>query len=240
MNKFKKIFLLPVLFGAVVFVTGCSLFEKDDSASLAFFIDKAMVSKIRETASLTEISSRSASRALTDENDEFFLDLSLKGGYEAEKTLPVTEGATATFSDIPVGTSVYVSGVAYRLQTEGEKEVKTLYYAGESEKITIHAGDNSVSLRLKKMGSLSVQITVDSSENDIALSYTVDGTDIVFTATGSETLASTSVYAWYVDGNRQEENTSSFTLTTEGMTAGTYEIGVACGTKSASATIKIE
>ena len=136
--------LFAVIFAAAVFMTGCSLFDTldDKGASLTFRVTGEMAAKIAgETRS-----AHSADNGGSD-TDGLFFDIALKGGYSASKTLAVAEGAAATFSDIPVGTTLYAEGEAYRTE-DGEK---VILYTGKSEKITIQEGVNTLALKMKKV-----------------------------------------------------------------------------------------
>ena len=134
--------LLFTLSSALLFITGCSLFENSGAGRITFRIDGETADKIAH-----ESQSRAAARTLTAEEMEgLCFEIELKGDYAAKKTLPVTEGATAVFDDIPVGISLYAEGSAYRV-TDGEKAI---FYTGKSKEITIQEGENSLSLVMKK------------------------------------------------------------------------------------------
>ena len=138
MQKVKSLFVLL----AVIFSVSCSLLDGGKEASVTFTIDKATASKIAGAAS-----SRSTARALTaGEMEGLFFDIELKGGYAAKETLPVTEGASVTFTDIPAETKVYAEATAYKI----ENDEKQILYTGRSEEITIQEGENSLSLVMRK------------------------------------------------------------------------------------------
>ncbi len=143
--------LLFTLSSALLFITGCSLFENSGTGRITFRIDGETADKIAQ-----ESQSRAAARTLTAEEMEgLCFEIELKGDYAAKKTLPVTEGATAVFDDLPVGISLYAEGSAYR-GTDGEK---VILYTGRSEEITIHEGENSLSLVMKKIESTEPEPT---------------------------------------------------------------------------------
>ena len=138
MQKVKSLFVLL----AVIFSVSCSLLDGGKEASVTFTIDKATASKIAGAAS-----SRSTARALTaGEMEGLFFEIELKGGYAAKETLPVTEGASVTFTDIPAETKVYAEATAYKI----ENDEKQILYTGRSEEITIQEGENSLSLVMRK------------------------------------------------------------------------------------------
>ena len=116
--------------------------DDDSNGSVTVRVTGEMAAKIAGEAR----SARSADDGGSD-TDGLFFDIALKGGYSASKTLAVAEGAAATFSDIPVGTTLYAEGEAYRTE-DGEK---VILYTGKSEKITIQEGVNTLSLKMQKV-----------------------------------------------------------------------------------------
>ena len=162
MQKAKSLFILL----AVIFSTSCSLFERDNAASVSFSIDRATAGKIAEAAS-----ARSVARNLAAEEMEgLFLDIELKGGHVAGKTIPVTEGATAVFDDIPVGISLYAEGSAYRV-TDGEKAI---FYTGKSKEIKIQEGENSLSLEMKKTEPIEPE-PVEPEPTEYTITFELNG-----------------------------------------------------------------
>ena len=140
--------LAALIVGAALFMTGCPLLESDSSGSLTFRVTGEMAAKIAGEASSRSARSLSAEDVSTGSTTEgLYLDIALKGGYSASKTIAVAKGAAATFSDIPVGTTLYAEGEAYRTE-DGEK---VILYTGKSEKITIQEGVNTLSLKMQKV-----------------------------------------------------------------------------------------
>ncbi len=108
--------------------------DAQKTGSVSFCIGDGVYSKI------------SASRA-ADENTEgeYYLQVSLKGGYNEEKTMPIHDNtirAIMTFGDIPEGAEVWAYALIYKV-FDGEKEY---ILEGTSEKITIAEGDNALSI----------------------------------------------------------------------------------------------
>lgn len=80
-----------------------------------------------------------------------------------------------TFSEIPVGTEVSVSATIYGSLTESKNEPEYRLYAGESDKITVKPGNNTITLKLEKTED-KAEISVDGI-GEIALSIICnDGT----------------------------------------------------------------
>ena len=118
--------LLLTLSSALLFITGCSLFENSGSGRITFRIDGETADKIAH-----ESQSRAAARTLTAEEMEgLYFEIELKGDYAAKQTLPVTEGASVTFEEIPVGTRVYAEATAYKI----ENDEKQILYTGRPKK----------------------------------------------------------------------------------------------------------
>ena len=237
LHRMKSVLLALV---SSLFLWSCSLFEADVTGSVTFCIDAVTEGIITEAAS-----TQPAARSLTaedipieDTSDGLYFDISLKGEIKVQKTLSVVEGASVTFENIPVGTELWAEGTAYRTEkTESGTEQRVVFYSGKSENIKVRAGKNTLSLLMKKSGSLFVNVTVviHSDDNGISLSQTTDGTKIIFTAGESS-----EAYIWYVDGVKQSDTGAIFEFETEGMTTGVYEIEVVNGEKSAFATVEIE
>ena len=154
--------LLFTLSSALLFITGCSLLESDSGGSVTFRIDGVTAEILRHAQNDKSRHAElvSASRSLTAEDvstgsttEGLYFDIALKGGYTASQTLPVTDGATATFDDIPVGTTLWAEGEAYRTE-DGEK---VILYTGTSEKITVR--DSGETLGETALSEISAETT---------------------------------------------------------------------------------
>ncbi|MBQ9205138.1 MAG: InlB B-repeat-containing protein [Treponema sp.] len=157
---------IAVILAAAVFIAGCSLFENSGAGRITFSIDGETADKI-----FLASQSRAAARTLTAEEMEgLYFEIDLKGDYTAKKTLPVMEGATAVFDDIPVGISLYAEGSAYRV-TDGEK---VILYTGRSEEITIQEGKNSLSLVMKKTEPAEPE-PVEPEPTEYTITFVLDG-----------------------------------------------------------------
>lgn len=131
------------LFIAASLFTSCSFFdnslENNLSASVSFQING--------------IKSRSA----TDTKNEFsFLEVMLKGDYEALQTVKIENGkASISFLNIPLGIQVWAEASIYVISGE-EKQI---LYKGKSATVTITAGDNALIIPMK-------QNTAETPESD--------------------------------------------------------------------------
>ena len=77
-----------------------------------------------------------------------------------------------TFSEIPAGTKVSVSVTIYGSLTESKNEPKYRLYAGESDKITVKPGNNTITLKLEKTKDIA-EISIDGIESiSLDVSYT--------------------------------------------------------------------
>ena len=131
---------------AAVDFTSCSFFEPSEGANVSFTIDKTMAQKISEEAGV-RLAGRSAARSLTaDEMQGLYFEITLNGSYQDSKTVPVAENATITFENVPVGSSIYARGLAYKTDTEK----KLVLYEGQSETIIVSGGTNALSLALRR------------------------------------------------------------------------------------------
>lgn len=143
MHKLVQRRICLFLFIAASLFTSCSFFdnslENNLSASVSFQING--------------IKSRSA----TDTKNEFsFLEVMLKGDYEALQTVKIENGkASISFSNIPVGIQVWAEASIYVISGE-EKQI---LYKGKSATVTITAGDNALIIPMK-------QNTAETPESD--------------------------------------------------------------------------
>lgn len=91
-----------------------------------------------------------------------------------------------TFSEIPAGTEVSVSVTIYGSLTESKNEPKYRLYAGESDKITVKPGNNTITLKLEKIEDFA-GISIDGIENivlEVTYQNETDGTTVTVTDEG--------------------------------------------------------
>ena len=127
-----------------------------------------------------------------------------------------------TFSEIPAGTKVSVSATIYGSLTKSKNEPEYRLYAGESDKITVKPGNNTITLKLEKIEDFA-GISIDGIEN-IVLEVTYQNeTDegeffpsaLPFTAKLSSLPASSDeiTVTWLLNGNEQSaQEGNPFTL----------------------------
>ena len=134
-----------------------------------------------------------------------------------------------TFSEIPAGTKVSVSATIYGSLTKSKNEPEYRLYAGESDKITVKPGNNTITLKLEKIEDFA-GISIDGIENIVLeVTYkndtdeTVTVTDegeffsfaLPFTAKLSSLPASSDeiTVTWLLNGNEQSaQEGNPFTL----------------------------
>ena len=133
-----------------------------------------------------------------------------------------------TFSEIPAGTKVSVSATIYGSLTKSKNEPEYRLYAGESDKITVKPGNNTITLKLEKIEDFA-GISIDGIENIVQVTYkndtdeTVTVTDegeffsfaLPFTAKLSRLPASSDeiTVTWLLNGNEQSaQEGDPFTL----------------------------
>ncbi|MCR5289445.1 MAG: hypothetical protein K6E51_05590 [Treponema sp.] len=204
-------YMLLCLTVLVCLISGCTLLDSpDERGSITFYMSGDMAHRIA--------SGNGARAALTPEEMEgLYFDIDIKGDFEASETIPVTEGAVATFSDIPVGSEIYAEALAYRIEDSN----KVKLYKGKSKKVTIENGENLLEILMQwayfgtKMPgeSLALYDIVFNDGSAVAYSDTLTLTDeqkaaamaVIFYAgsgspnVGSQTLGVgvTNTYAYY-------------------------------------------
>ena len=206
-NRLKS--ALAALFAAAaLFMTGCPLLESNSSGSLTFRVTGEMAAKIAG-----EASARSAARSLSAEDvstgsttEDLYFDIALKGGYTASQTLPVTDGAAATFGDIPVGTTLYAEGEAYEIK-DGKK---IILYTGTSEKITIQEGVNTLSLKMQNVkqedpAAETYTVTFETNGGSEIEAQTVTSGEKATEPTTAPTKSGYGFAGWYSDSNLTSE-----------------------------------
>lgn len=133
---------LPFFFIVLLSFTGCSNLEPATTSQISFTINAAR-------------------KIITDslEPSEIFIDVELKGGYEASKSAVLTpdKDNTFTFDKVPVGKNVYISALLYTKY--GEE--KLVLYHGKTEEQEIVLEGNSFQLSFKK--DFNVTIKTDST-----------------------------------------------------------------------------
>lgn len=248
---------LKIYFALVsaLFLAGCQAFDSNSTGSVTFRVTAEMVQQLKQIQGNADCETAPllSARAVTPEElQNVFFDISLKGGYTDKKSIPAAEGSSAIFSGIPVGTIVWAECVAYRVEKNDDGTIgSTPLFTGKSEATIIKEGENGLTIQMQRAGALSISVVIHPTQDEILLSQRTEGTKIVLTAkvgdadgnpvaeSGGTTTDGTA-FCWYVDGKKQETTDATFTLETDGMSEGIYEIEVAYGDKSVMATVTIE
>ena len=171
----------------------------------------------------------------------------MDGGYKETKIFDIKQNETAsvTFNEIPVETEVKAFAKIY-------EKPKICRYEGESEKIIIQEGENTLSLKLKKIESqekdeleaepetVSVKITLpenDQDDSDIKLYIHIErgGTETAITPSGSVSLEDSDIlkitadegytsYEWKLNGTSQASTSNILTLDVSSLNLADGEI----------------
>lgn len=164
-SKSKLFFTLFII---IFFIAGCSFFEdsRRGSASVTFQLPKEITQKI-------STATRSAGENTSDTDiQESFLELSLKGGYEATQTVKLIDITTVTFTEIPTGIEVWAEALIYKTENNEKRTLCT----GSSDPILVTEGENKLTLKLKKSEFSNTE------EEDPPITYI----DIYVSATGND------------------------------------------------------
>ena len=158
-------------------LSSCTLITLNEkTGSVSFVLDGAMAGKINDA-----VSARSDFRSVSAQEDGAdgsrsivadaagkgaYLDIALKGDWSDSASIPVKDGAAATFDEIPVGAVIWAEADIYT-SVDGERLV---FYTGTSGKLKIKSGENQLSLSLKKVSS-------DDTDDETGTSTKPDGSD---------------------------------------------------------------
>lgn len=135
----------------IVNFCGCSNQLPETTASISFTLSSDFVEKITNAASEPCNLSRSVSSDGSSQTD-YLMDISMKGDFEEMATVYVKAGSKVTFSNVTIGSSVYITGYVYELSEDSEGiKKRTDLFSGSSEKLVVKSGENKISLPLKKV-----------------------------------------------------------------------------------------
>ena len=207
---------------AALFVS-CS--STTDDASISFSVPREIISSVFKSSdgseSLSDYPIKKIKCTLLDKNEK---EIDSQTDDIAENTNTVI-----TFSGIPAGTKVSVSATIYGSLTKSKNEPEYRLYAGESDKITVKPGNNTITLKLEKIEDFA-GISIDGIENivlEVTYKNDTDETDTVtdegeffsfalpFTAKLSRLPASSDeiTVTWLLNGNEQSaQEGNPFTL----------------------------
>ena len=135
----------------IVNFCNCSNQLPETTASISFTLSSDFVEKITKAASEPCNLSRSVSSDGSSQTD-YLMDISMKGDFEEMATVYVKAGSKVTFSNVTIGSSVYITGYVYELSEDSEGiKKRTDLFSGSSENLVVKSGENKISLPLKKV-----------------------------------------------------------------------------------------
>ena len=148
----KKLVSFAILFLALCFVS-CSFFNASETASVSLSVVSSDGNSLARSVIPQALQGK-------------FCEISLKGGYSETKTVLLDENASLSFSAIPVGIRLYAQVNIYE-QTDTTNE-KIILLEGTSDKVLVKAGNNKLSILLKRPGqdaaTSSINLSVSLSE----------------------------------------------------------------------------
>lgn len=159
----KKTIYFISLAMAALFVS-CS--GTTDDASISFSVPREIVSSVfksSDSPAQSDYAVKKIKCTLLDKNEK---EIDSQTDDIAENTNTVI-----TFSGIPAGTKLSVSATVYGPLSNDENSPEYRLYAGESDKITVKPGNNTITLKLKKTTTTVVLYNNTSDKTIPALSY---------------------------------------------------------------------
>lgn len=148
---------------AALFVS-CS--STTDDASISFSVPREIVSSVfksSDSPAQSDYAVKKIKCTLLDKNEK---EIDSKNEEILENTNTVI-----TFSGIPAGTKLSVSATVYGPLSNDENSPEYRLYAGESDKITVKPGNNTITLKLKKTTTTVVLYNNTSDTTAARLSY---------------------------------------------------------------------
>ena len=159
----KKTIYFISLAMAALFVS-CS--GTTDDASISFSVPREIVSSVfksSDSSAQSDYAVKKIKCTLLDKNEK---EIDSQTDDIAENTNTVI-----TFSGIPAGTKLSVSATVYGPLSNDENSPEYRLYAGESDKITVKPGNNTITLKLKKTTTTVVLYNNTSNTTVSSLSY---------------------------------------------------------------------
>ena len=133
------------IFAASLILCGCPALEDLETGSVTFTISSDVADAIESAGA------QSSYRSVNTSN--LFFKISIKGDYEAEKTIAATAGSTATFDGIPVYKRIHAEVRAYQLGSDNVTQ--TVLFTGTSNTIIVRKGTNTLALAMQATGNSS-------------------------------------------------------------------------------------
>ena len=121
-----------------------------DDASISFSVPREIVSSVfksSDSPAQSDYAVKKIKCTLLDKNEK---EIDSNNEEILENTNTVI-----TFSGIPAGTKLSVSATVYGPLSNDENSPEYRLYAGESDKITVKPGNNTITLKLKKNNNYS-------------------------------------------------------------------------------------
>ena len=137
-----------------------------DDASISFSVPREIVSSVfksSDSPAQSDYAVKKIKCTLLDKNEK---EIDSKNEEILENTNTVI-----TFSGIPAGTKLSVSATVYGPLSNDENSPEYRLYAGESDKITVKPGNNTITLKLKKTTTTVVLYNNTSNTKVSSLSY---------------------------------------------------------------------
>ena len=216
----KTIYSISLVIAAL-FVS-CS--STTDDASISLSVPREIVSSVfksSDSPAQSDYAVKKIKCTLLDKNEK---EIDSKNEEILENTNTVI-----TFSGIPAGTKLSVSATVYGPLSNDENSPEYRLYAGESDKITVKPGNNTITLKLEKIEDFA-GISIDGIEN-IVLEVTYQNeTDETVTVTDEEVFSPSALpftaklsslpassdeitVTWLLNGNEQSaQEGNPFTL----------------------------
>ena len=145
----KALFLCCAVFFSLSAMC-CSLFEPVEKGDLTFTVTSEMVRSVKESLSgnFSYSDPVEPGKESSDVPENFmFIKIALSKGFNAEQTVPFTEGKSIVFKDVPVGIVVEIEALVFeRYENEGKEQI-TDKFTGKKI-ITTVPGNNDVELEL--------------------------------------------------------------------------------------------
>ncbi|MGN0736799.1 hypothetical protein [Treponema porcinum] len=167
---------------AALFVS-CS--NTTDDASISLSVPRELVSSVFKSTdssdSLSDYAVKKVKCTLLDENEK---EIDSQTDDIAENTNTVI-----TFSEIPAGTEVSVSATIYGSDSDKENSPEYRLYTGQSGKITVKPGNNTITLKLEKTKD-SAEISIDGidANENFVLTVSYKATDTTTTVTDGDNI----------------------------------------------------
>ena len=158
----KTIYFISLVIAAL-FVS-CS--GTTDDATISFSVPREIVSSVfksSDSPAQSDYAVKKIKCTLLDKNEK---EIDSQTDDIAENTNTVI-----TFSGIPAGTKLSVSATVYGPLSNDENSPEYRLYAGESDKITVKPGNNTITLKLKKTTTTVVLYNNTSNTTVSSLSY---------------------------------------------------------------------